>query len=303
MLSVIRTFAEYRVIPKLTEITMSIKSITDFKGLVHAISGSEDTQDADDVENLSSFAIPFNNSTGGACTASFLGIAYRYPSGGISWVDCIQKMRHELYSMGFTQTPQLTSSRLIDSTEPMIITANKGRRYAVLVGINYTGRDIELQGCHNDIYRMEKFLIDIQGFVPNDIIKLIDDTVSSQPSRANILNVLSNTVNKLKNGDLMIFHYSGHGSRIMDNGVYVDTLVPLDYDVTGQLTTNDMGTILSKRVPYGAMLFALVDCCHSGSVLMLPYRFVVGLNKSRLIEDGVNSLVTHQFGKFRSTRL
>lgn len=60
----------------------------------------------------------------------------------MSWVTVLRKMRVELNNMGFRQVPQLTSSRMIDVNQTMHIVppGSKGRRRAVLIGINYVGQ-------------------------------------------------------------------------------------------------------------------------------------------------------------------
>jgi metacaspase-1 len=64
----------------------------------------------------------------------------------MSWVECLRKMRTELNQMGYDQIPELTSSRLIDVNKPMYIVppGSRGRRRAILVGINYTGQNGQL---------------------------------------------------------------------------------------------------------------------------------------------------------------
>jgi hypothetical protein len=54
--------------------------------------------------------------------------------------------------MGYDQVPELTSSRLIDVNKTMYIVppGATGSRRAILIGINYTGQQGQLSGCHND---------------------------------------------------------------------------------------------------------------------------------------------------------
>lgn len=60
-------------------------------------------------------------------------------------------MRSNLQQMGYDQVPQLTSSRMIDVNKTMDIVPPEatGRRRAILIGINYTGQQGQLSGCHN----------------------------------------------------------------------------------------------------------------------------------------------------------
>jgi len=224
------------------------------------------------------FNFPKVASDGGACTSAFLEIVYRQNE--ISWVDCIREMRQILKSLGFPQTPQLTSSHIINVKEKLTIIPHGfkpgiNRKLAVLIGINYIGQDVELNGSHNDIYNMQEYLKTKQGFNQSDISLLLDDGKSIQPTLENIVNILASTVKIATDGDAIFVHYSGHGARMMneqgDN--YIDTLVPVDYETAGQLTDSDISELLSKHLNNGVTLTALIDSCHSGSIMELPYRF------------------------------
>ena len=107
-----------------------------------------------DVSNVGKFSLPNPaGRAGGACTSALLQVLYKdgHAAGTMSWVETLRKMRAELQSMGFSQVPQLTSSRMIDVNNPMHIVppGATGRRRALLIGINYTGQQGQLSGCHN----------------------------------------------------------------------------------------------------------------------------------------------------------
>ena len=52
-----------------------------------------------------------------------------------------------------------------------------------------------------------------------------------------------------------------------------ETLVPLDYQQAGMIRDDDLFDLIIKPMPDGVHLVCLMDCCHSGSVLDLPYIF------------------------------
>lgn len=86
---------------------------------------------------------------------------------------------------------------------------------AVLIGINYPGTAVELRGCVNDVRRMRSCLIDRFGFSSEHIKLLIDtDKSYTQPTGKNIRDALENLIGKAESGDVLVFHYSGHGTRI-----------------------------------------------------------------------------------------
>jgi hypothetical protein len=70
----------------------------------------------------------------------------------------------------------------------------------------------------------------------------------------------------------------GHGGKLKDDDGdekdgYDETLVPLDYSGAGQIRDDDIYNILIAPMKAGVYATCIMDCCHSGSVLDLPYTF------------------------------
>jgi len=115
---------------------------------------------------------------------------------------------------------------------------------AVLIGCNYPGTKAELRGCVNDVWSMNKCLINIYGFSEKDIVVLIDTHHSyTQPTGKNIRLALSKLVRSAKSGDVLFVHFSGHGTRLpaesddQDNTGYDECIVPTDMNlITGTVT-------------------------------------------------------------------
>ena len=86
----------------------------------------------------------FIGKAGGACTSAFLEAVYQgfNSAGSFTWAELLRRMRNELQSKGFSQLPQLTSSRMINIHETMQVVPpqSPGFRRAVLIGINYVGQ-------------------------------------------------------------------------------------------------------------------------------------------------------------------
>ena len=75
---------------------------------------------------------------------------------------------------------------------------------------------------------------------------------------------------------------------------YDETLVPVDYDSAGLIRDDDIYATLVTALSQGVTLVSLMDCCHSGTVLDLPYQYRVETWKhfNPLSCDGGNILVT-----------
>jgi hypothetical protein len=51
-----------------------------------------------------------------------------------------------------------------------------------------------------------------------------------------------------------------------------ETILPTDYKRAGQIVDDELNEKLVKPLMAGVTLHALMDCCHSGTALDLPYR-------------------------------
>eukprot|EP00253_Pinus_taeda_P000779 PITA_00779 len=140
------------------------------------------------------------------------------------------------------------------------------RKYAVLVGCNYPNTENELQGCVNDVMRMQHALIHRFGFAKRNINLLIDtDEAYTKPTGENIRAALLAMIRRAKSGDVLFFHYSGHGTlaRMHKSSRYDECIVPCDFNL---LTDEDFRFIVNK-VPLGATFTMVSDSCHSGGLI------------------------------------
>lgn len=103
------------------------------------------------------------------------------------------------------------------------------------------------------------------------------------PTKQNIRMALYWLVQGCQAGDSLVFHYSGHGSRQRNyNGDEVDgydeTLCPLDFETQGMIVDDEINASIVRPIPHGVRLHAIIDACHSGTVLDLP--FLCRMNRS-----------------------
>lgn len=143
---------------------------------------------------------------------------------------------------------------------------------ALLVGINYKGSLGELNGCINDVRKMQK-LLDMWGYTEVMVLTEEDDLL---PTKENILKGFEWLCKDNESYDKIFFHYSGHGSWMKDvTSDEVDgrdeCLVPLDYRTNGMLLDDDIHTHLSMRIKTN--FIGIIDACHSGSMLDLKYNY------------------------------
>ena len=153
-------------------------------------------------------------------------------------------------------------------------------KYALLIGINYKGQNGELNGCINDVHKIRNILVSKFGFKSKNIVMLTDNT-KQKPTAQNIINELSNLVFKTMsnpNSEIWI-HYSGHGASILDSNSdeadgMDEVLIPLDYEKNGIITDDTLHNILC-RIPKQSKCICFFDCCHSGTILDLKYKYKI----------------------------
>tara|TARA_B110000908_G_scaffold155943_1_gene194612 strand:- start:89 stop:883 length:795 start_codon:yes stop_codon:yes gene_type:complete len=154
---------------------------------------------------------------------------------------------------------------------------------ALLVGINYRNTPNELDGCENDVDNIEIVLKDTLQF--DSIIKMTELSKKSElvPNYNNILEQLDLIIDKCNKGEItqFVFHFSGHGTHIRDrNGDETDNQDECICALDDNITDDELYEKF-KQFPSTCSVFCLMDCCHSGTILDLKYRYVKG-NKNTI---------------------
>ena len=115
------------------------------------------------------------------------------------------------------------------------------RKLALLVGIDKYPNS-PLRGCITDVELQRELLIYRFGFAPSDILTLTD----TQATRENIETAfVTHLSEQAKPGDVVVFHFSGCGSRVSSiesPGKMQNSLVPVDdvLPLLGNRTVNDI---------------------------------------------------------------
>jgi hypothetical protein len=155
---------------------------------------------------------------------------------------------------------------------------------ALLIGCNYKGTQYELNGCINDIENIQNKLKTQYQF--NNVL-LMSDNTTKKPTKANILDELKNLLTNANSGDKLFLAFSGHGTTIKDtNGDEKDGLdemfVPLDFNY---ISDDEIKIFINTYLKKDVTLFALFDCCHSGTILDLRYQYFDSENYDNSTEN------------------
>ncbi len=174
----------------------------------------------------------------------------------------------------------------------------KGKKYGLFVGINaYSGGINPLKGCVNDATKMQEAMITKFGFKATDTMLLTD----AAATREGILTNLKKYQALAAVGDILVFHYSGHGTLFPDSyseekdetkliymeapndagemevmyerDKYDSAIVPVDarLKTSGKpwrnlILDDELYAIFSAVTRKGAQVVLISDSCHSGSI-------------------------------------
>ncbi|KQK21444.1 metacaspase-1 [Brachypodium distachyon] len=148
-----------------------------------------------------------------------------------------------------------------------------GNKRALLVGINYAGREDELPGPNNDVKCMS-FLLNLKYGFPNDCILILTDEERDphrKPTRSNILLAMRWLVHGCSSGDSLVFHFSGHGTQAEDqDGDELDGQDEAICALDGIILDDEINEAIVRPLLPGVKLHAIIDACRSGTVLDLP---------------------------------
>lgn len=172
-----------------------------------------------------------------------------------------------------------------------------GTKKALCIGINYAGSEAELRGPVHDVLRWVDVLTQRCGFQRNQVMALIDEYPSGElveeddshyarPTRENILEALEWFVQGVKEGDSLLFVFSGHGVQVPESlasfgasdARLEEAICPVDWDhfdwglVPHRLITDSELHRYFARLPGGVLLTVVLDACIAGSAMRVPLR-------------------------------
>lgn len=159
-------------------------------------------------------------------------------------------------------------------------------KLALLIGCEYTdyekkGKAKRLPGCHMDIKMAQKMLMEHYGYKREEFIILSDElSTYIQPTKSNILDQLVRVVQECEQRKVsqLLIYYSGHGTQTQDiDGDEEDgmdeCMVPCDYMENGLIMDDVFFDNLWVKLPLNIRVTCIFDCCNSGTIFDLPYRY------------------------------
>ncbi len=140
---------------------------------------------------------------------------------------------------------------------------------ALLVGVNKYKYVQSLRGCVNDVRNMADILTSYYNFSTDEIRTIVDESVT----RNKLMQRMDWLIDETKEGDMLLFHFSGHGSQVQDrDGDELDDgmdeilcLHDMDFRNSDSYLVDDDFNNIIDRLPKGVNLTICIDACHSGT--------------------------------------
>ncbi|KAF9481556.1 hypothetical protein BDN70DRAFT_930793 [Pholiota conissans] len=168
-------------------------------------------------------------------------------------------------------------------------TINRSKKKALLIGICGSRKapkkqptedkeeSVEFQSRHRlSLTSKFSYFADVYGYASDNIIILLDDEHPDhiQPSRVNILNAIDDLVRDAKPGDRFCFHFAGHAGQTPTNDPGEED--GMDEFIVASDGKKILDDILHRRLvkplPPNSFLTAVMDSCHSCSLLDLKHH-------------------------------
>ncbi|KAJ7328956.1 caspase domain-containing protein [Mycena albidolilacea] len=164
------------------------------------------------------------------------------------------------------------------------------KKKALLIGIGYqdSAAQIKLDMPHEDVMRLRDFLIKAYGYRKENVTVMLDKPGELQPTQKNIRQQAANLVAGAAPGDHFFFYYAGHSVQIPEDcrpeertelDGMDEAMVPSDGHTADHATTresclvdNELKRLLVNPLPAEASLMAVLDTCHSASLLDLDHN-------------------------------
>ncbi|KAK0184810.1 peptidase C14, caspase domain-containing protein [Armillaria mellea] len=157
---------------------------------------------------------------------------------------------------------------------------NSPKRKALIVGIKKSsvlGLQ-ELRYPHRDAMKIKDLLIGFYHYTDADVTMLLDDADPShdttEATYENLMKHIKNFTEGIQSGDRLFFYFSGHAAQRKNlSGSEEDGMDEFIYTKSGRcIRDNTLRKYLVDNLPEGCHLTAVLDACHSGTLLDLAHH-------------------------------
>jgi hypothetical protein len=113
--------------------------------------------------------------------------------------------------------------------------------------------------------------------------KEVSDDLETKPTKENMVEALEWLVEDARAGDSLVLTFAGHGTQVPDwkgdeQDGWDEAICPTDYEgfemglVPYKVITDNYLHNMLRKLPKDVLFTGLFDCCHSGTILDLPFN-------------------------------
>ncbi|KAH7928641.1 hypothetical protein BV22DRAFT_195585 [Leucogyrophana mollusca] len=160
-----------------------------------------------------------------------------------------------------------------------LVSVTCGKKKALIIGIGYKLKKLAGLGRLREVYGDARSLVDLlrdsYGYAEKDITLMLDERndgdAAMWPTRDNVRTQIDLLVKDASPGDQFFFYYAGHGhqERCRHNSETDGLDEAMDTCDGKKILDNELKERLVRPLPPGSKLFALIDSCHSETMLDL----------------------------------
>lgn len=143
------------------------------------------------------------------------------------------------------------------------------RRWAVIIGISdYAGTENDIQYADDDALDVLRALTEVYGYDRSHILLLISDYKVNNATHGKIINAINWLREQEKDGDEVIFFYSGHGARGLradaDKELIDEGIVPYECTAESVIWDGDLASMFSGFET--TRIIFIFDSCYAGGM-------------------------------------
>ena len=211
-------------------------------------------------------------------------------------------------SKGEEPVPQLRAVDTVDMVPPKLEVKNYTKRWAVVVGINYTDTNLPegsrkkvpvLKNAENDAQAFADLLIKNYGYEKNTVKLLLGKEATLSAIGGAIDSEFLGKKSQVSENDSVLFFFAGHGYENAKEQ-RAGELLPWDVKVEGEIPVQisciqmeNNVAVLMKRSPARHKL-VILDCCHSGYIFNSKQQAERRSEKDSRFDEGLFSTPAFQ---------
>jgi len=217
---------------------------------------------------------------------------------GVDWV--LATLGQSPYFKTASDQSEIESEQETGSEGAAVLNHSK-HKFALVICLNYEGSKSQLNGTDDDAKQMREFLEERDFHVtfmndggkqikPRSLIRSPNHPLYA--TKTKVIQQIRILIKQAKDyiqrnkgnvnapKPVLFLNYAGHGCTSKSNAEQDGTAESMSLAGHGYLKDSDLTDNFANKIPHGAEAFAVFDCCHSATMMDLPYSWDGGWKRS-----------------------